>query len=147
MSRRIRTALAAIAVTAGLAAAVPAASAATRAPMAGHLPVAYNWWLNSHETSHYYGSTRPRVWGNSYGEPFSGIRWASWTSHSALGHGLFVHMNCQPCHVTIYLHDVQIRNGFPYFERVKITSPDFSTGYSHWSFTARAGPFRGEWVS
>jgi hypothetical protein len=55
-----------------------------------------------HEQKHYYGSVRPPVWGSSFGEPITSLRWAYWNRYSAQGKGLLIHMSCQP--YTVNLH-------------------------------------------
>jgi len=110
---------------------VPAASAA---PARAHRTVAYNWWRGSHEQKHYYGSVRPGVLGSSFGEPISSIRWAYWGRKTARGKGLLVHMNCQPCHVTIYLHDARAVHSTRYFKKLRETFANHGgTTNLHWS--------------
>lgn len=102
------------------------------ADQAGGRPtVAYNWWRGPHEQRHYYASVRPGAWGSSFGEPITSLDWVYWHRNSALGKGLLVHMSCQPCHETIYLHDVRTAHGTRYFEKARETGPD--TISLHWN--------------
>jgi hypothetical protein len=105
----------------GIVSAVPGAQAS---PAAARPTVAYNWWKGIHEQRHYYGSVRPSVWGSSFGEPISSLRWVYWHKNSAEGKGLLIHMSCQPCHDTIYLHDVRTSHATRYFEKARETGPN-----------------------
>jgi hypothetical protein len=103
-------------------------------PATAHQTVAYNWWKGSHEPRHFYGSVRPRVLGASFGEPVQNIHWRYWGKNTAMGKGLLIHMSCQPCRVTIYLHDVRTSHGTHYFEKLREHFTELgSTGYEHWS--------------
>ena len=116
------------------------ASASTTRPMAAtSIPVAYNWWRGPHEVRHYYGSIRPGIWGSSFGEPVSSLRWSYWGRHSAKGKGLVVHMGTY--HVTFYLHDVKIAHGVRYFKKARETFANHGgTAYLHWSGHDWIGP-------
>jgi hypothetical protein len=104
------------------------------APAGAHRVVAYNWWRGIHEQRHYYGSVRPGVLGSSFGEPISSIRWAYWGRNTARGKGLLVHMNCQPCRVSVYLHEVRVTHGTRYFEKFRETFANHGGASNlHWS--------------
>jgi hypothetical protein len=104
---------------------------------ASHQTVAYNWWKGTREQRHYYPSIRPRVWGSSFGEPITSLHWVYWRQNTAKGHGLLVHMSCQPCHETIYLHDARTSHGRRYFEKARETGP--YTVNLHWTGSAWTG--------
>jgi hypothetical protein len=111
----------AVAAVSTVALGIIAAPVAQATPGSAHPTVAYNWWKGRHEQKHYYGSVRPSVWGSSFGEPITSLRWSYWNRNSAKGKGLLIHMSCQPCHETVYLHDVRTSHGTRYFE--KATEP------------------------
>jgi hypothetical protein len=130
---RIAAAAAAPVIAFGIisAASVPAVSAA---PAAAQRIVAFNWWRGLHEQKHYYQSVRPNVLGSSFGEPVSSIRWAYWGRNTAAGRGLLFHMSCQPCRVTVYLHDVRASHGTRYFKKFRETFANHGgTSNLHWS--------------
>ena len=140
-------------VTAGVATlalgAVTATTAANAAPdSVSRVPVLYNYWNGSHQAYHYFGSVRPGVWGNNYGEPIQNIHWAYWGKHSAKGKGLYIHMSCQPCRVSIYLHDVRTSHGTRFFKKAREDWGGGSEAYLHWSFSYLIAPgdSRGDWV-
>lgn len=116
----ISLSVAAIAAVPVLGLAVPA-GASPAVASASHDTVAYNWWKGDHLQGHYYGSVRPSVWGGYFGEPITSIHWVYWHQGAAEAKGLYVFMSCQPCHETVYLHDVKTSHGTRYFEEARET--------------------------
>jgi hypothetical protein len=122
--------------------AISAASASSRATpavsaAASHgKPVAFNWWRGLSRQRHYIRTTRPRVLGSSSGAPVSSLHWMYWGENSAKGRGLVIHMGRHP--VTVYLHDVRVKHGVRYFEKLRETFANHGgTLYLHWS---------GDWI-
>ena len=120
---------AAVVILAGVAHAPPAANAA---PNVFHQTVAYNWYRGTTLQRHFYGSIRPKVWGDSFGEPWQNISWSYWRSLSATGHGRIYHMTCQPCYATIHFYDAVPPTGYRHFKKVKISGRRVGTYYLHW---------------
>ncbi|HEX2322088.1 MAG TPA: hypothetical protein VHJ18_24165 [Streptosporangiaceae bacterium] len=141
MTKLMAPAAAVVALGGGLAATTAAAPAAQAS---GPTTVAFNWWHGTRLASHYFGSIRPSVFGNSFGEPLQNLTWQSWSrAAGAHGTGLLIHMSCQPCHATVILSHAKLRpRGYGYFFNWQdVTFREFP-GVSHlrWSFRA------GNWV-
>lgn len=112
-------------------AAAPILAAGAPAAASPHPTVAFNWWKGVHEQRHFYASVRPSAWGSSFGEPITSMHWVYWHRNAAEGKGLLIHMSCQPCHETIYLHDVKSSHGIRYFEKAREVGP--YTVSLHWT--------------
>ena len=138
MKQLITTAVAVAALGGGLAATTAAAPAAKAS---GPTTVAFNWWHGTRHASHWFGSVRPTVFGNSVGEPVQNLTWQSWSG--AFGRGLVIHDVCQPCHVTVTFSHAKLRpSGYGYFFNWETTRflRNGAELRSRWSFRA------GEWV-
>lgn len=112
-------------------------AAASGAP-AHRTPVVFNYWHGRHLSSRFYGAVRPRILGDSYGEPLSSLRWLGWSSGSALGRGEIIHMSCQPCRVIVRLSGPARSHGWLYYRTERITyRRGGGTAILHWSWRAR----------
>lgn len=140
MTKFVATAVGVVALGGGLAATTAAAPAAHAS---GPTTVAFNYWRGPHLVHPYFGSIRPSVFGNSFGEPIANLHWSSWSRAGAFATGTVTHMSCQPCHVTLTLSHAKLRpRGYGYFfnwQTVRFVNGGGSGG-SRWSFAA------GEWV-
>jgi hypothetical protein len=130
--RKATAAVIGAAVLAAPLAGTASVSAATRSP------VAFDYWHGTRWSGRYYGSVRPRVLGDAYGEPLTGIHWQAWGSSSATATGELIHMACQPCHLTIRLSGVTRSRGWLYYSGERITyAHGGGTQSLHWSWAAR----------
>jgi hypothetical protein len=146
MRKIITAALVAVAGVLGFASTdATGASAATHRPASTHDPtVAFDWWRGTHYQSHWFGSIRPTVFGNSFGNVVTNLTWQYWDgSTSALGFGLLYKMSCQPCHVKIrFLQpkpDPSNVGAGMFFNWMNFTLLG-QVEYERWSFA------QGEWV-
>ena len=141
MRKLIATAVTAATLGGGLVATTAAAPAASAS---GPQVVAFNHWHGTHWSKSYFGSVRPSVFGNSFGEPLDSLQWQSWNLSGAHATGHLVHMSCQPCHATVVLSHAKLRpRGYGYFFNWQTVTFREFPGVSRlrWSFAA------GEWVS
>jgi hypothetical protein len=128
-----------VAAASGLAVAGSLAGAAAASGAPAHLaPVVFNYWHGRHWSSHFYGAVRPRVLGDSFGEPLNALRWQAWNSGSAAGRGEIIHMSCQPCRVAVRLSGATRSHGWLYYRTERVTYlRGGGTVTLHWSWRAR----------
>ena len=135
----IRRALLTAATVLGLVGGMAATSTSTAPPAgASTTPavVAFNHWRGTHYVRHWFGSVRPTVLGGKFGEPVQNLTWQSWSLSGAKATGLFIHMSCQPCHVTVTLSHAKLRPSGTghFFNWLTIKGPGYGEADLRWSF-------------